>query len=78
MKTETKDKKQTVDIQKSSDEPREDWSGGRPDLKLKREKLGATGNIVFGEIPMPDIPDVPNLIVGMVTDSNKKLWRGRL
>jgi hypothetical protein len=52
---------------------KEDWSGGRPDLKLKREKLGATGNIVFGEIPMPDIPDVPNLIVGMVTDNNKKI-----
>jgi len=27
------------------------WSGGRPDLKLKREKLGATGSIVFGENP---------------------------
>lgn len=78
VKTETKDKKQTVDIQKSSDEPREDWSGGRPDLKLKREKLGATGNIVFGEIPMPDIPDVPNLIVGMVTDSNKKIVEGAI
>jgi len=54
------------------------WSGGRPDLKLKREKLGATGSIVFGEIPMPDIPDVPNLIVGMVTDSNKKIVEGAI
>jgi hypothetical protein len=56
----------------------EDWSGGRPDLKLKREKLGATGSIVFGEIPMPDIPDVPNLIVGMVTDRNKKIVEGAI
>ncbi|PIZ58349.1 hypothetical protein COY20_03835 [Candidatus Shapirobacteria bacterium CG_4_10_14_0_2_um_filter_40_12] len=54
------------------------WSGGRPDLKLKREKLGATGSIVFGEIPMPDIPDTPNLIVGMVTDSNKKIVEGAI
>jgi len=54
------------------------WSGGRPDLKLKREKLGATGSIVFGEIPMPDIPNTPNLIVGMVTDSNKKIVEGAI
>lgn len=55
-----------------------DWSGGRPDLKLKREKMEATGSIVFGEIPMPDIPDVPNLIVGMVTDTNRKIVEGAI
>ena len=27
---------------------------------------------------MPDIPDVPNLIVGMVTDSNKKIVEGAI
>jgi len=62
----------------SSSEPKEDWSGGKPGLNLKREKLGATGSIVFGEIPMPDIPDVPNLIVGMVTDNNKKIVEGAI
>lgn len=56
----------------------EDWSKGKPGLNLKREKLEATGNIVFGEIPMPDIPDVPNLIVGMVTDNNKKIVEGAI
>jgi len=67
-----------ADAEDSSGGLKEDWSGGRPDLKLKREKLGATGNIVFGEIPMPDIPDVSNLIVGMVTDSNKKIVEGAI
>ena len=49
------------------------WAEGKPELNLKRDKLGATGEIVFGEIPMPDIPDVPNLIVGMVLDNQGKI-----
>ncbi len=45
----------------------------RPGLNLKRDKLGATGDIVFGQIPMPNIPDLPNLVVGMVLDNLGKI-----
>lgn len=47
-------------------------------LDLKREKLGATGKAVFGEIPMPDLPEQPNLVVGMVTDLNGKIVEGAI
>jgi len=47
-------------------------------LGLKTEKLGATGQAVFGEIPMPDIPDLPNLVVGMVMDKNNKIVEGAI
>jgi len=47
-------------------------------LGLKTEKLEATGNVVFGEIPMPDIPDLPNLVVGMVLDQNHKIVEGAI
>lgn len=47
-------------------------------LDLKKEKLGATGTAVFGEIPMPDIPDLPNLVVGMVLDQNHKIVEGAI
>ncbi len=47
-------------------------------LDLKTEKLGATGTVVFGEIPMPDIPDLPNLVVGMVLDLNHKIVEGAI
>ncbi len=46
--------------------------GVRAEAK-KVAKLGATGQVVFGAIPMPDIPEVPNLLVGMVTDSQGKI-----
>jgi len=47
-------------------------------LDLKKEKLEATGTAVFGEIPMPDIPNLPNLIVGMVMDQNHKMVEGAI
>ena len=47
-------------------------------LGLKTEKLEATGRVVFGEIPMPDIPDLPNLVVGMVLDSKDKIVEGAI
>jgi hypothetical protein len=47
-------------------------------LGLKTEKLGATGAVLFGEIPMPDIPDLPNLVVGMVLDTNNKIVEGAI
>ena len=49
------------------------WNEGNPSLGLKREKDEATGEIVFGQIPMPDIPDLPNLVVGMVLDNKGKI-----
>ena len=51
----------------------EKWRERQVNLDLKREKLGATGEAVFGSIPMPSIPEVSNLIVGMVTDPTGKI-----
>ena len=51
----------------------EDWREKQVSLGLKREKLGATGEAVFGSIPMPSIPEVSNLIVGMVTNPEGKI-----
>jgi hypothetical protein len=45
---------------------------------LKKEKLEATGDALFGSIPMPDIPDLPNLVVGMVTDKNGGIVEGAI
>lgn len=54
----------------------ESWKNQKVDLNLETEKLGATGQAVFGAIPMPDRPDVPNLIVGMATDKEGKIVDG--
>lgn len=54
----------------------EEWRDQKVDLNLKTEKLGATGEAVFGQIPMPDKPTVPNLLVGMVTDNEGKIVEG--
>ena len=53
-----------------------DWRDNKAGLDLKSEKLGATGTAVFGAIPMPDIPDIPNVIVGMATSSEGKIIDG--
>jgi len=50
-----------------------DSGEARPRLNLKRDIQEATGEIVFGQIPMPDIPDLPNLVVGMVLDNGGKI-----
>ena len=68
-----KNKQPIFDPAKAGDGEDMSWSQGNPALNLKRDKLGATGQIVFGEIPMPDIPDLPNLIVGMVLDNLGKI-----
>ncbi len=47
-------------------------------LDIKTERLAATGDILFGEIPMPDIPDTPNIVVGMVTDKKGKIVEGAI
>ena len=46
------------------------------DLNLKKDKLEATGKAVFGTIPMPNRPDVANLIVGMATNQDGKIVDG--
>jgi len=50
-----------------------DSGEARPRLNLKRDIQEATGEIVFGQIPMPDIPDLQNLVVGMVLDNGGKI-----
>jgi len=77
-----KEKKTTVEVstrvkedgmveQEVKAEP--DWRGKETNLDLKRQKLEATGEVVFGSIPMPSIPDIANLVVGMVTDVDGKI-----
>ncbi|MCL4384540.1 hypothetical protein M1116_03735 [Patescibacteria group bacterium] len=51
----------------------EDWRNQKLDLNLKTAKAQATGTAVFGAIPMPDTPDVANVLVGMVTDKEGKI-----
>jgi hypothetical protein len=53
-----------------------DWRDQKAELNLKTEKLEATGQAVFGSIPMPDIPEIPNIVVGMATDSMGKIIDG--
>ena len=52
---------------------KEDWRDQKVDLNLKTEKLGATGEVIFGNIPMPDIPEIPNVVVGMATNKEGKI-----
>ncbi|MDD2224912.1 MAG: hypothetical protein PHP97_02000 [Candidatus Shapirobacteria bacterium] len=54
----------------------EDWRDTKANLNLKTEKLGATGKAVFGSIPMPDIPEIPNVVVGMATNIEGKIIDG--
>jgi hypothetical protein len=56
----------------------EDWRDKKADLGLKSEKAEATAKVVFGEIPMPDKPDIPNMLVGMVTDADGKIVEGAI
>ena len=54
----------------------DDWRDKKANLNLKTEKLAATGRAVFGSIPMPDIPETPNVVVGMATDVGGKIVDG--
>ena len=54
----------------------DDWRNYGTDLNLKKQRLEATGKAVFGTIPMPDRPDVANVIVGMATDYDGKIVDG--
>ncbi len=68
-----------VEVVPKIEEPiQEDWRESETNLNLKTEKLEATGKALFGEIPMPNIPDVPNMIVGMVTSPEGKIVEGAI
>lgn len=49
-----------------------------PKLNLKTQKLEATGEAVYGSIPMPDIPETPNTLVGMVMNQEGKIVEGAI
>ena len=51
----------------------ETWRDQKANLNLQKEKLGATGQAVFGNIPMPSTPTEPNVLAGMVTDNAGKI-----
>lgn len=79
-KVEEKKEPAKVEIKPEPVESKEevDWREKKANLNLKTEKLGATGAAVFGSIPMPDIPEIPNLIMGMVTDATDKIIEGAI
>ena len=56
----------------------DDWRDQKANLNLKTEKLGATAKATFGAIPMPDKPETPNMVVGMVTDLEGKIIEGAI
>lgn len=58
------------------EEKKDDWRDKEAGLNLKTEKLEATGKAVFGSIPMPDISEIPNVVVGMATDIGGKIIDG--
>jgi len=66
---------QTVDEQTKIEEG---WRDKKADLNLKSEKLEATGKVNFGAIPMPGVPEIPNLIVGMATDNAGRIVEGAI
>lgn len=52
----------------------DNWRLQKSNIQVKKaEKLEATGMAVFGSIPMPDTPEAPNILVGMVTDNRGKI-----
>lgn len=64
--------------EKTEEVAKEDWRSKKAELGLKTDKAEATAKIVFGEIPMPDKPDVPNMLVGMITNSEEKIVEGAI
>ena len=56
-----------------------DWRLEEAKVKIKpSERLMATGKANFGAIPMPDIPELPNLVVGMVMGADGKIIDGAI
>jgi hypothetical protein len=71
--------KETAKIMTEPEVKTEDsWRSQKANLGLTKEKLEATGKVVFGQIPMPDIPEKPNVVVGMATDLRGKIIEGAI
>ena len=75
-KVEQKLEKEDLIEPKSEDIEEIDIQTKTIDLNLKKDKLEATGKAIFGTIPMPNRPDVANLIVGMATNQEGKIVDG--
>lgn len=73
---EVQPEKETVLSEKKEMPKEADIQKQTVDLNLRKDKLEATGKAVFGTIPMPNRPDVPNLIVGMATNWDGKIIDG--
>jgi len=77
LDTNTKLKEQVVTpvVEKNEQEKikETDWRDKKTDLNLQTEKLSATAKVTYGEIPMPGKPEVPNILIGMVTDAEGKI-----
>ncbi|MBU1088606.1 PrgI family protein [Patescibacteria group bacterium] len=59
---------------KSSPSSKENWRDKKTDLNLKRaDKLEATGDVVFGGVPMPVTPKIANVLSGMVTGKDGQI-----
>ena len=83
VKSQTVKTTEQIETPRTTPEPKpqpqaENWQDKEVNLNLKTERLGATGTAVFGEIPMPDKPDIPNIMVGMVTDISGKILEGAI
>lgn len=77
-KDKVKDEIKADEVVETTTEKETDWRTEEANLNLKKERLIATGEAHFGEIPMPNIPDIPNVVVGMVTDSQGKIIEGAI
>ncbi len=61
------------EVEKKTDETKVEsstWNKGQ-ETRGREEGLRATGETVYGDIPMPDRPQLPNMLVGMVTLGGK-------
>ncbi|MFA6368843.1 MAG: carboxypeptidase-like regulatory domain-containing protein [Candidatus Shapirobacteria bacterium] len=76
IKKEVVEEKVEIKNEREDGVKKNDWRDQKTELKLKTEKLGATGKVIFGSIPMPDIPEIPNVVVGMATDFEGKIVDG--
>jgi hypothetical protein len=72
----SKEEVENINEVKKVGEKVNDWRGKKASLGLTSEKLKATGKAVFGSIPMPDIPEVANVVVGMATSGDGKIVDG--
>lgn len=77
-KVEVVEKKQEAVKEESPISNNEEWRDQRKSLNIQRRRLEATGEASFGSIPMPDIPEVANVLVGMVTDLDGKIIEGAI